>query len=181
MKTFAGNSRTRTFEAPSDATREDASAGRKTRRARARRRRRGRPPRQQRQRRQQRHRPASNQRRRADSTDAPAAVRPRWYFLRIQVRRGPVHARAGREKFEGRDVLRIQYYPTKLYGDDGRRRGRRGAPPRELTEKEQRQQADFRRLLNKVAVVTIWVEPRRIRSSSTPSTTSTSISCRCRG
>ena len=81
------------------------------------------------------------------------------YFLRFKFDEGR-YALAGREKFEGRDVLRIEYYPTKLYGGDNRRRGgRRGAPPRERSEKEQRQEADFRRLLNKVAVVTIWVEP----------------------
>ena len=80
------------------------------------------------------------------------------YFLRFKFDEGQ-YALAGREKFEGRDVLRIEYYPTKLYGDDGRRRGRRGAPPRQQTEKERRQEADLRRLLNKVAVVTIWVEP----------------------
>ena len=80
------------------------------------------------------------------------------YFLRFKFDEGR-YALAGREKFEGRDVLRIEYYPTKLFSDDNRRRGRRGAPPREQTEKEKRQEADFRRLLNKVAVVTIWVEP----------------------
>jgi hypothetical protein len=80
------------------------------------------------------------------------------YFLRFKFDQGR-YALAGRETFEGRDVLRIEYYPTKLYGDDNRRRGRRGAPPREQTEKERRQEADFRKLLNKVAVVTLWVEP----------------------
>jgi hypothetical protein len=83
------------------------------------------------------------------------------YFLRFKFDEGQ-YALAGREQFEGRDVLRIEYYPTKLYGGDnnGRgRRGRRGAPPREPSEKEQRQVADMRRLMNKVAIVTLWVEP----------------------
>jgi len=107
----------------------------------------------------------------ADTTPAPTSVdgliqqtrQPQFvssaYFLRFKFDEGR-YALAGREKFEGRDVLRIEYYPTKLYGDENRRRGgRRGAPPRERTEKEQRQEADFRRLMNKVAVITIWVEP----------------------
>ena len=83
------------------------------------------------------------------------------YFLRFKFDEGQ-YALAGHETFEGRDVLRIEYYPTKLYGGDnnGRgRRGRRGAPPREPSEKEQRQVADMRRLMNKVAIVTLWIEP----------------------
>jgi len=107
----------------------------------------------------------------ADTAPAPTSVdgliqqtrQPQFvssaYFLRFKFDEGR-YALAGREKFEGRDVLRIEYYPTKLYGDENRRRrGRRGAPPRERTEKEQRQEADFLRLMNKVAVITIWVEP----------------------
>jgi len=107
----------------------------------------------------------------ADTTPAPTTVdgmikqaRPPQfvsaaYFLRFKFDEGR-YALAGREKFEGRDVLRIEYYPTKLYGDDnGRRRGRRGAPPREQSEKERHQVGEVRRLMNKVAVVTIWVEP----------------------
>jgi len=82
------------------------------------------------------------------------------YFLRFKFDEGR-YALVGREKFEGRDVLRIEYYPTKLYdAENGRgRRGRRGEPPRERSEKELRQEADFRRLLNKVALVTLWIEP----------------------
>ncbi len=76
------------------------------------------------------------------------------YFLRFTFDEGR-YALVGREKFEGRDVLRIEYYPTKLFGDD--RRG--GRPPRQRTEKEQREEADFRRLMNKVALITLWVEP----------------------
>jgi len=68
------------------------------------------------------------------------------------------YALAGREKFEGRDVLKIEYYPTRLYENDRGRRGRRGSG-REPTEKQERESADFRRLMNKVAIVTLWVEP----------------------
>src|SRR2546421_1390486 len=69
------------------------------------------------------------------------------YFLRFKFDEGR-YALAGREKFEGRDVLRVEYYPTKLFGDD-RNRGRgRG---RERSDKEQRQDEEFRRLLNKVS------------------------------
>ena len=77
------------------------------------------------------------------------------YFLRFKFDEGR-YALAGREQFEGRDVLRIEYYPTKLYENDGRR-GRRGQAPR--TARERQQDADLRRLMNKVALVTLWVEP----------------------
>src|SRR5262249_4730310 len=45
------------------------------------------------------------------------------YFLRFKFDEGR-YALAGREKFEGRDVLKVEYYPTKLYGDENRRRRR---------------------------------------------------------
>jgi hypothetical protein len=77
------------------------------------------------------------------------------YFLRFKFDEGR-YALVGREKFDGRDVLRIEYYPTKLYSDD--RRGRRGEP-RRRGDKEQREDAEFLKLMNKVALITLWVEP----------------------
>jgi hypothetical protein len=101
-------------------------------------------------------------------TDAPTSVdglirqtrQPQFvsssYFLRFKFDEGR-YALAGREKFEGRDVLRVEYYPTKLYSDD-RRRGRRGEPAKR-DEKEQREDAELRRVMNKVALITLWIEP----------------------
>jgi hypothetical protein len=81
------------------------------------------------------------------------------YFLRFKFDEGR-YALAGREKFEGRDVLRIEYYPTQLFNENNRRgRGRGRGRERETSEKERQRDADFRKLLNKVAVVTLWVEP----------------------
>jgi len=80
------------------------------------------------------------------------------YFLRFKFDEGR-YALADREKFEGRDVLRIEYYPTQLFGDERRGRGRGRGRGRELSEKERQRDADFRKLLNKVAIVTLWVEP----------------------
>jgi hypothetical protein len=77
------------------------------------------------------------------------------YFLRFKFDEGR-YVLAGREKLEGRDVLRIEYYPTRLYEENNNRRRGRGP---ERSEKDKRQEADFRRLLNKVALVTLWVEP----------------------
>ena len=92
------------------------------------------------------------------------------YFLRFKFDEG-TYALVGREQFEGREVLRVEYYPTKLFSDDrpaGRRgdngdRGNRGnarrRPRPEPGSKEDRQQAELRRVLNKVALVTLWIEP----------------------
>ena len=42
------------------------------------------------------------------------------YFIRFKFDAG-TYALAGREKFEGSDVLRIEYYPTKLFTPNKRR------------------------------------------------------------
>ena len=58
-------------------------------------------------------------------------------------------------------MLRVEYFPTKLYGNNrGRRgpRGRRGEPSAQ-TEKQQREQAELEKVMNKVAIVTLWIEP----------------------
>ena len=131
----------------------DASRVRKTRRARAPASARSRAPDNNDNARQQRHPPPP--------TSVDGLIRqtrqPQFvssaYFLRFKFDEGQ-YALAGREKFEGRDVLRDRVLPDKAVWRRRRRRGRRGAPAARATEKEQRQQADFRRLLNKVAVVT---------------------------
>ena len=83
------------------------------------------------------------------------------YFLRFKFDEGR-YALVGREQFEGRDVLHVEYYPTKLYedrqgGQDGQgRRERRSGDP---DSKQNRQEAELRRVMNKVALVTLWIEP----------------------
>ena len=78
------------------------------------------------------------------------------YFLRFKFDEG-TYALVGREKFEGRDVLRVEYYPTKLYSED-RGRGRRAGRPR-VAGSDDREDAEMRRLMNKVALITLWIEP----------------------
>jgi hypothetical protein len=76
------------------------------------------------------------------------------YFLRFRFEEGK-YALVGREAIEGIDTLRIEYYPTEMFrGTDRRRSGR------EVTEAELARDAEFRRLMNKVALITLWVEPR---------------------
>jgi hypothetical protein len=69
------------------------------------------------------------------------------YFLKFKFDPGQ-YALAGRETFEGRDVYRIEYYPTKLFSE-GRTR-----PNRRVRERAQ----DIQRKMNKVALVTLWID-----------------------
>jgi len=75
------------------------------------------------------------------------------YFLRFKFESGK-YALVGREPLDGRDVLRIEYYPGKLFGGTDRRRS--GKP---ATDDEHAHDREFQRLMNKVALVTLWVEP----------------------
>jgi hypothetical protein len=87
------------------------------------------------------------------------------YFLRFKFDAG-TYALVGRERLENREVLRIEYYPTNLFsnrregregrGGQGGREGRRGQAGQ---EKQDQEDALFNRLMNKVALVTLWVEP----------------------
>jgi len=74
------------------------------------------------------------------------------YFLRFKFEEGK-YALVGREQLDGREVLRIEYYPTKLYSQDQRRRQARSH------DKQDPKDAEIQRLLNKVALVTLWIEP----------------------
>lgn len=70
------------------------------------------------------------------------------YFLRFTFDPGQ-YAFAGRESFAGREVLRIEYYPTKLFSDERSRPNRKG--------RERDLQIEAK--MNKVALVTLWIEP----------------------
>jgi hypothetical protein len=105
---------------------------------------------------QQREQRRAERRVRRDSTDVAALARegaePRFisesYFMNFHFEPGNYFL-AGRETLEGREVLRIEYYPTHLF-DEGRHH-------REQQDKEEQ---DIERKLNKVALVTLWVDPQ---------------------
>jgi hypothetical protein len=96
------------------------------------------------------------------------------YLLRFKFDAG-TYALVGRERLEDREVLRIEYYPTNLFsnrrdgrgGQDGRegregqerQEGREGQDRRNDRERRNREDAQFNRLMNKVALVTLWIEP----------------------
>jgi len=76
------------------------------------------------------------------------------YFLRFKFEEGK-YALVGREALDGREVLRIEYYPERLFTGSDRRRNRDG----KQSDKDRARDAEFQRLMNKVALVTLWVEP----------------------
>jgi hypothetical protein len=81
------------------------------------------------------------------------------YFLKFKFDAGQ-YALVGRERLENRDVLRIEYYPTKLFSDDKSRDGDAGKQPRDGRDAA-REDDDTRRtrMMNKASKVTLWVEP----------------------
>ena len=80
------------------------------------------------------------------------------YFLRFKFEPGR-YALAAREPFEGRTVLRIEYYPERLFSDDESGR-ERAAPDREDDPVDARVERQIERQMNKVALITLWVEPK---------------------
>jgi len=65
---------------------------------------------------------------------------------------------AGRETLDGQQVLRIEYYPTRLFDDDDKK------TPREIRRddksKERKMEEDIDRQMNKTALITLWVDPK---------------------
>jgi len=75
------------------------------------------------------------------------------YFLRFKFEEGK-YALVGRETLDGREVLRVEYYPARMFsGTDRRRRDK------EPSASDKARDAEFQRLMNKVALVTLWIEP----------------------
>jgi hypothetical protein len=76
------------------------------------------------------------------------------YFLKFKFEQGR-YAFAGPDTYEGRRVLKIEYYPARLFADDTRDREEQSTKSPEESEVERRLERQF----NKVAMVTLWVEP----------------------
>ena len=78
------------------------------------------------------------------------------YFLRFKFEAGK-YALVGRETFEGVDVLRIEYYPARLFSHEQETQEKRAAEGR--VDRREDVEAAMERLMNKVALVTLWVAP----------------------
>jgi hypothetical protein len=81
------------------------------------------------------------------------------YFLQFKFEPGH-YALVGHEQVDNRDVLKIEYYPERMFSDD----------PKTRTERRVRQTASkpsddksfqdqMQHLMNKASLVTLWVEP----------------------
>src|SRR5262245_16529836 len=75
------------------------------------------------------------------------------YFLRFRFEEGK-YALVGRETLDGREVLRIEYYPANLFRGSDRRRNQDKS-----NDEDKAYDAELRRLMNKTALVTLWIEP----------------------
>jgi hypothetical protein len=92
------------------------------------------------------------------------------YFMDFKFEAGNYYL-AGREQIEGKDVLRIEYYPQHMFDDDDEHKDAKDQSAGQ--EKENRQkdshdrerrrerdtEAAIDRKMNKTALVTLWVDP----------------------
>jgi hypothetical protein len=74
------------------------------------------------------------------------------YFLRFKFEEGK-YALVGHEQLEGRDVLRIEYYPAKLFLHQQRR------AEQSRGDADKARAAELERMMNKVSLVTLWIDP----------------------
>lgn len=79
------------------------------------------------------------------------------YFLRFRFEPGR-YALVGRESFEGRDALKVEYYPLALFRESGRRE-RETAGSGAARRRSDDADREARRLMNKVSLVTLWIDP----------------------
>ena len=69
------------------------------------------------------------------------------------------YALSGREKMLDRDVLKIEYYPTKLFRDNDDERRRRDQPRSEREVRNDQKGQEIEADMNKTSLVTLWIDP----------------------
>jgi hypothetical protein len=79
------------------------------------------------------------------------------YFLRFRFEEGS-YAFVGHETLDGHDVLRIEYYPTQLFSHSTTKQARARGAGTETRDEDL--DAAIERMMNKVSLVTLWVEPK---------------------
>jgi hypothetical protein len=93
----------------------------------------------------------------AEAGDAPAptlssSLEPRFvseaYFLRFKFEPGNYYF-AGREMLGGREVLKVEYLPTRLFTDEDD----------DAAHSRDQDDVEIDRKMNKVSLVTLWVDP----------------------
>lgn len=91
---------------------------------------------------------------------APSINEPRFvsgaYFLDFKFEPGNYYL-AGKETLDGREVLKIDYLPSKMFDEDDDSRDSQGRKAR--SAKEQRTEDEVERKMDKTSQVTLWVDP----------------------
>ena len=90
------------------------------------------------------------------------------YFMEFKFEPGNYYL-VGREQIEGKDVLRIEYYPKNMFNDDDEKdegekkeqKEQKAQKPRDSREARRERELEDRidRQMNKTALVTLWVDP----------------------
>jgi hypothetical protein len=94
------------------------------------------------------------------------------YFLRFKFEPGNYYF-AGRDTIDGRPVVKVEYYPTRLFDDEHAKReeagdgqDKAGKDKAKATRNTERERArdkaredEYERKFNKVALVTLWIDP----------------------
>jgi surface antigen Omp85-like protein len=112
----------------------------------------------------------------ASPSGATAIPTPRFvseaYFMDFKFEPGNYYL-AGREQLDGQQVLRIEYYPTRMFNDSEDDKNRKDQEDqkaqkdrernREQPDRERNRERDLEqrieRQMNKTALVTLWVDP----------------------
>ena len=92
------------------------------------------------------------------------AVEPRfladaYYFLDFEFEPGNYYF-AGRETLNGADVLRIEYYPQRLFSED-RGDAAGGERPEDERDGEDERRDEIEAAMSRTILVTLWIEPRQ--------------------
>jgi hypothetical protein len=86
------------------------------------------------------------------------------YFLKFKFEPGNYYL-VGRERLDGRDVVRIEYYPRRLFADEEpakEKEPQQPAPAGTRSKERERERAEEERIersFNKVALITLWIDP----------------------
>ena len=97
------------------------------------------------------------------------------YFMNFKFEPGNYYF-AGRERLDGREVLKVEYLPSKLFNDDDEEReraakadraepGRQKAPERKPRRQDPHDDDDekIERAMNKTSTVTMWIDPQEFQ------------------
>ena len=88
--------------------------------------------------------------------------RPRFvdsaYFLKFKFEPGQ-YSLVGREMYEGREALRIEYYPRRLHEPDKNPDPERAERSESRAERDTKVGETLQMMMNKVALITLWVDP----------------------